>query len=127
MKNTETDEEPAPLCRDDTIDHYSAIAPVYLSDISLFVDNSSEDLWNINKQIYNNPELGFEERKAHSLLTGFMRSRAGWKVTASAYGITTAWIASYDSGKRGAVVSFNVEMGTCILSISVITLLINVV
>ena len=33
-------------------------------------------------------------------------------MTPSAYGMATAWVAAYDSGKRGPVVSFNVEMGS---------------
>jgi metal-dependent amidase/aminoacylase/carboxypeptidase family protein len=43
-----------------------------------------------------------------------MRSRNGWQVTTSAYGLETAWVAMCDSGKAGPTVSFNVEMGTLI-------------
>ena len=68
----------------------------------------------LNKYIHDNPELAFEEYKAHDALTSFMRSQKDWRVTSSAYGIATAWIAVYDSGKAGPVVSFNAEMGTVI-------------
>ncbi len=85
--------------------------PSYLNDISSVVDGFAEDLWPVNKKIHDNPELGFKEFIAHETLTTFMKSRPGWKVTPSAYGLETAWVAVYDTGKKGPVVSFNVEMG----------------
>ncbi|KAG9233309.1 hypothetical protein BJ875DRAFT_49637 [Amylocarpus encephaloides] len=85
-------------------------SPRYLSDINNVVEEASDELWTINKHIHDNPELGYEEHDAHALLTKFMKSKGGWEVTASAYGIETAWIAVYDSGKKGPVVSFNAEM-----------------
>ena len=89
-----------------------AAAPPGLSDIGEAVDGLAEELWPVNKKIHDNPELGFKEFIAHETLTTLMRSKAGWKVTPSAYGMATAWVAAYDSGKRGPVVSFNVEMGS---------------
>ncbi len=86
-------------------------APTYLRDIDTFVDGLSDDLWVVNKQIHDNPELGYKEHKAHALLTEFMKARSGWKVAPSAYGLETAWVAVHDSGEKGPVVSFNVEMG----------------
>ncbi|KAI0109890.1 hypothetical protein F4814DRAFT_450851 [Daldinia grandis] len=82
----------------------------YLGDISDFIDRIADDLWPVNKKIHDNPELGYEEFIAHETLTKFMASRPGWKVTPSAYGLATAWVAVFDSGKKGPVVSFNVEM-----------------
>lgn len=86
-------------------------APAFLSDISSFVDGIAAALWPINKKIHDNPELGFSEFIAHETLTSFMRSQEGWHVTPSAYGLETAWIADYDTGREGPVISFNVEMG----------------
>ena len=100
-------------------------SPRYLRDIDNFIEELSDDLWVVNKQIHDNPELGYEERKAHALLTDFMKSRNGWKVTASAYGMETAWVAVNDSGKKGPVVSFNVEMGTASLLISTMVFINN--
>lgn len=85
--------------------------PEYLGEISDCVDNIAEPLWPINKTIHDNPELGYKERIAHKVLTRFMEAQPGWKVTRSAYGIETAWVAVSDSGKKGPVISFNVEMG----------------
>lgn len=85
--------------------------PPYLGDISSYVDSIADALWPVNKTIHDNPELGYEEYIAHDTLIKFMKSQGGWKVTPSAYGIKTAWIAVHDSGRKGPVVSFNVEMG----------------
>lgn len=86
-------------------------APRYLSEIDDAIEHMSERLWTVNKKIHDNPELGYEEFIAHETLTTFMRSVDGWKVTPSAYGLKTAWVAVWDSGTKGPVVSFNCEMG----------------
>jgi hypothetical protein len=83
----------------------------YLSDIDVAIESLRTPLESLNTYIHENPELAFEEHKAHAALTKFMRAQKGWQVTATAYGIATAWVATYDSGKSGAVVSFNAEMG----------------
>jgi metal-dependent amidase/aminoacylase/carboxypeptidase family protein len=84
----------------------------FLSETDRIVEGLRDQLWPLNEFIHENPELAFQERKAHKVLTDFMRSRKeGWQVIPSACGIETAWKAVYDSGKRGPVVSFNVEMG----------------
>ncbi|GAP83007.1 putative peptidase m20 [Rosellinia necatrix] len=81
-----------------------------LGEISDFIDAIATELWEVNKTIHDNPELGYEEFIAHETLTTFLSSRDGWKVTPSAYGLATAWVAVFDSGRKGPVVSFNVEM-----------------
>ncbi|KAH7320635.1 hypothetical protein B0I35DRAFT_351300 [Stachybotrys elegans] len=84
--------------------------PRYLAEISRIVDKLNQEFWPVNKKIHDNPEQGFQEYIAHEALTNFMESRAGWKVTRSAYGMDTAWVAVYDSGKVGPVISYNAEM-----------------
>jgi metal-dependent amidase/aminoacylase/carboxypeptidase family protein len=83
----------------------------HLGDISGFIDDIASELWKINKTIHDNPELGYKEFIAHKTLTSFMAKRHGWKVTPSAYGLATAWVAVFDTRKKGPVVSYNVEMG----------------
>lgn len=83
----------------------------YLTEVNSYVDNLAGALWPVNKTIHDNPELGFKEYIAHQTLTDFMHSQEGWAVIPSAYGMSTAWLAVYDSGKKGPVVSFNAEMG----------------
>jgi Xaa-Arg dipeptidase len=85
--------------------------PRFLSDIASCVDSLCRTLWPLNTFIHENPELGFQEHRAHDALTTFVRSRPGWKVTPSAYGMATAWEAVYDTGRPGPVVAFNAEMG----------------
>jgi hypothetical protein len=90
----------------------------YLPAIDRFIHNSEPSLWSLNSFIHDNPELGYNEHKAHDALTNFMQSREGWHVSRSAYGLQTAWVATFDSGRPGPVVSFNAEMGMMILHYS---------
>ena len=84
----------------------------FLSDIDTFIADIEESLWTLNVFIHENPELAFQEYQTHQALTEFVRLQGkDWRVTPSAYGMETAWVAVYDSGQEGPVVSFNVEMG----------------
>lgn len=85
--------------------------PEYLDDIDELITELSYQLWPINRFIHDNPELGYHETQAHDTLVRFMKSKPGWKVTPSAFGIETAWQAVYDTGRPGPVVNFNAEMG----------------
>lgn len=76
-----------------------------LEFISTYVDSISDELWPVNMTIHNNPELCYEEFVAHETLTAFPKSKAGWTVIPSAYGIATAFAVEYDTGKPGPVVS----------------------
>jgi len=94
---------------------------VFLSDIDHVIEELRPLLWPLNKFIHDNPELAFKEYKAHDALTNFMNAQNGWKVTKSAFGMETAWMAVFDSGKTGPAVSFNAEMGTQITPSSSLT------
>lgn len=83
----------------------------YLPSIDHCIRGLHDALWQLNTFIHNNPELGFNEHRAHDALVNFMSSRGDWKVTSSAYGMTTAWESVFDTGRPGPGVSFNVEMG----------------
>ncbi|KAK9444206.1 hypothetical protein VB005_01953 [Metarhizium brunneum] len=87
-----------------------AAEPKLLKAISEAAAEVGKEFWPINIKIHDNPELGYKEYIAHEALTSFMRRQPGWKVTPSAYGLKTAWVAVFDSGAKGAVVSFNAEM-----------------
>jgi hypothetical protein len=88
----------------------------YTSFISSHIDSIDEILRPINLKIHDHPELNYEEYIAHEALTSFLRTRSGWNVTSSAYGVATAFVAEFDSGREGPTVSFNAEYGTCCLS-----------
>lgn len=79
--------------------------------MSKYVDSISETLWPINTEIHDNPELQYEEVRAHDLLTSFLESEDGWNVTRSAYNISTAFTAVFQGNGDGPVVSFNAEYG----------------
>ncbi|KAL2881645.1 hypothetical protein SGCOL_002791 [Colletotrichum sp. CLE4] len=84
--------------------------PPFLDEISSIVTDLADALWPVNKTIHDNPELGYREFIAHDTLVALMRTQPGWKVTPAAYGMKTAWVAVWESGKKGPVVSFNAEM-----------------
>ncbi|KAK0342419.1 hypothetical protein LTR02_009812 [Friedmanniomyces endolithicus] len=84
-------------------------SPDYFTAICAEVDNLSADLRTISLEIHDNPELQYKEFHAHKVLTEYLARKLGWTVTPSAYGIATAFVAVFDSGRKGAVVSFNAE------------------
>lgn len=84
-------------------------------DFVPYVDSNlnsiSSDLRALSLTIHDNPELNFKEYIAHKTLTSFLKRQKGWKVTPSAYGLETAFVAVFDSGRKGPVVSYNAEYG----------------
>ncbi|XWW93285.1 hypothetical protein V2A60_001217 [Cordyceps javanica] len=85
------------------------MAPEALADISSAADAIGADFWPINQLIHDNPELAWHEFIAHNALVTFMEAQPGWEVKRSVFGLETAWIAEFDSGVPGSVVSFNAE------------------
>lgn len=83
----------------------------FLSEISDYIDDRAPDLLELSNYIHEHPELNFKEHLAHDFLTGFLRQQPGWTVIPHAYGIDTAFVAYYDTGRKGPVVSFNAEYG----------------
>ena len=78
---------------------------------SQYVESVSDELRTISLKIHDDPELQYNEHHAHSVLTNYMSQKSGWAVTPSCYGIETAFVAVFDSGKKGPTVSFNAEYG----------------
>lgn len=62
----------------------------------------SPELRQVNQSIHSRPETAFEEVFAHKTLTEFLESR-GFAVTRHAYGVDTAFEASFGSGGREVV------------------------
>lgn len=81
----------------------------HFSAISDYVDSITDDLSSINIEIHSNPELGYEEVKAHELLTLFMEEQEGWNVTRSVGNISTAFMAVFSGTGDGPVIGFNAE------------------
>ncbi|KAK4541708.1 hypothetical protein LTR36_007417 [Oleoguttula mirabilis] len=81
----------------------------FLAIISQYTETVSSSLRAISLDIHDNPELQYKEHHAHKALTEFLKDQKDWQVTPSAYGIETAFVAVYDSGRKGPTVSFNAE------------------
>ncbi|EGS17533.1 uncharacterized protein CTHT_0068640 [Thermochaetoides thermophila DSM 1495] len=60
----------------------------------------------LNKHIHANPELAYEEHKAHDAFVSTLTA-LGFKVTPHAYGIPTSFVAEFGSG--GRLITFNAE------------------
>lgn len=81
----------------------------HFDSVSDYLDSIYDDLWTINKAIYDNPELGYKEYEAHDLLASFFEDQDGWNVTRSVGGIETAFQAVFDGQGEGPIVGFNAE------------------
>src|SRR5918999_5204639 len=66
------------------------------------IDKRADALVEASHQIHENPELCFEERFAHDLLTGILEVE-GVEVERSAYGLDTAFVAR--AGREGPTVA----------------------
>ena len=70
---------------------------------SAAVQASREELRELSGEIWKNPELGFEEHKAHELLTRFLEGK-GFKVERGYSGLSTAFRATAGSGRPSVCV-----------------------
>ena len=70
--------------------------------INTTIDKLSPELRQVNKSLHSNPETAYEEVFAHRTLTDFLESR-GFAVERHAYGIDTAFEATFGSGGRHVV------------------------
>lgn len=65
-----------------------------------YVENEGEGLIKLSKDIYNNPELAFEEHYASERLSSFLR-QYNFKVTYPYGGLDTSFEAIYESNDKG--------------------------
>lgn len=68
--------------------------------LSAHIDKISQDIIQMSDQIFDNPELGLEERFASSLLSEFL-ARDGFSVERGIAGLETAFRAEYIHGEGG--------------------------
>jgi amidohydrolase len=66
------------------------------SDVISEVDRVAESLIDVSHRIHARPELNYEEHFAHDLLTGVLES-SGFSVSRQAYGLSTAFEATFGS------------------------------
>ena len=74
--------------------------------IERHIETSENNISWINQEIHSNPELAYEEHKAHNAFVTTLRS-LGFEVTPHAYGLETAFSAEVGTG--GRLVIFNAE------------------
>ena len=79
------------------------MAEVLKETASAAVQAAREELKELSGEIWKHPELGFEEHKAHELLTSFLE-RKGFAVERSFSGLQTAFRATAGSGKPNVCV-----------------------
>ncbi|KAH6688332.1 amidohydrolase [Plectosphaerella plurivora] len=70
------------------------------------IDDADQQLRALNLAIHDNPELCYEEFKAHDNITAFLKSQ-GFSVTTHAHGLQTSFVAEY--GEGGRLVTFCAE------------------
>lgn len=70
---------------------------------SAAVQAAKGELRDLSDKIWRNPELGFQEHKAHELLTGFLDGR-GFKVERGFSGLQTAFRATFGEGRPNVCV-----------------------
>lgn len=94
----------------------------YLSLISAHISSLTPQLRNLSLSIHSNPELRYKEFHAHEVLTSFLEKQRSqeWRVTRSAYGIATAFVAVFEGEGEGPVVGFNAEYGMFCLSVALL-------
>ncbi|KAL8292357.1 hypothetical protein RQP46_001823 [Phenoliferia psychrophenolica] len=86
--------------------------PVPLEDVEALesaIDTLDEELRALSLSIHENPEVAWKEHRTHDVLCDFMDGH-GFAVTRHAYGLETAWEATFEHGSGGPVVGFNSEM-----------------
>ncbi|OJZ81624.1 hypothetical protein ASPFODRAFT_52009 [Aspergillus luchuensis CBS 106.47] len=79
-----------------------------INEIGKVIDDASEELRKLNLEIFNNPEIAFQEVKASKLLSDWLENR-GWTVQRGVYGIETAFEARFFVKEGGRTVCFNAE------------------
>ena len=79
-----------------TVEKLKEIASAAIADVK-------NELVQVSDTIWQNPELNFEEHKAHELLTNFLGAK-GFRVERSYTGIATAFRATYGSGRPNVCV-----------------------
>ncbi|CAG8469478.1 4197_t:CDS:2 [Cetraspora pellucida] len=92
-----------------TFDPNDELTPKF-ADIALkAIEDISDELHEISIKIHENPEVAYEEKYAHKLLVNYMQEK-GFKVTPSAFGLETAFVAEFQSeAGKDRVVSINSE------------------
>ena len=82
---------------------YSTMADALKKTASEAVQDARGELRELSDEIWKHPELGFEEHRAHALLTGFLEKH-GFSVERSFSGMETAFRATFGAGRPNVCV-----------------------
>ncbi|TBU24297.1 aminoacylase 1-like protein 2 [Dichomitus squalens] len=98
----------APLHRVDDLQEGTIYRPELFEHVQATLKSLDQDLFELSKDIHDHPELRFEERHAHDILTAFVE-RHGFDVTRH-HLLETAWVAKSTRGTGGRTLGVNSEM-----------------
>ena len=87
---------------------WSDLSSGLIDSIERAIQQADDDLRKVSLDIHAHPELGWNEHHAHQVLTTLMEDN-GFSVERHAYGLETAWKASYEVGSGGRTIGFNSE------------------
>jgi hypothetical protein len=87
---------------------WSDLSSVVIASIEQAIQEADEELSAVSLDIHGHPELGWDEHHAHEVLSTLME-KEGFEVERHAYGMKTAWRASYEVGQGGRTIGFNSE------------------
>ncbi|KAM0418736.1 hypothetical protein ACHAPT_012334 [Fusarium lateritium] len=74
--------------------------------IANYIQGLADDLWTLNRQIHDEPEIAFQEFKAQQHISSLLQSQ-GHRVQQGAYNLLTAFESKHGNG--GRCVNFNAE------------------
>ncbi|KAI0718570.1 aminoacylase 1-like protein 2 [Cerioporus squamosus] len=94
--------------RADAVEQGHIYKPEYFEYISDVIAALDKELFDLSHDIHDHPELRFEERYAHDVLTAFVEKQ-GFNVTRH-HLLETAWVATYSHGNGGRTLGVNSEM-----------------
>ncbi len=83
--------------------HSCALSTALKTVATAAIDGGKRELSELSNELWKNPELALEERKAHDLLTTFLEKK-GFIVDRSYTGIETAFRATFGSGRPNVCV-----------------------
>ncbi|EEA23288.1 hypothetical protein TMatcc_002145 [Talaromyces marneffei ATCC 18224] len=92
----------------------ATLSEIDINEVKAVVDSAVEalqtELREVNRQIWSNPELAYEEHHAHDTICNFLESQ-GFQVTRHAFGLETSFEARSSSGgpEEGPLINFNAE------------------
>lgn len=84
------------------------LSAAVIESIEQAIQQADEELRIVSLDIHAHPELCWNEHHAHDVLTDLMEKK-GFRVERHAYGMPTAWKATYEVGEGGRMIGFNSE------------------